>query len=122
MNPPAANEYSDDQDDRVYFIYEEADLDVEEPLAGEGTTELESGQPKTTFQPSEQSIVCYGTPEDDVSIEFLDRRYALENEITLENGEKVTLQLTDEQKLERQVIRNLAEARHNRKLFSQRKT
>jgi PAS domain S-box-containing protein len=38
--------------------------------------------------PSEQSIACYGAPEDDTAAEFLDRRYALEDEITLKTGRK----------------------------------
>jgi putative transposase len=121
---PEANEYSDQQDEQddsdFSVIYEEEDFGTEElPIADE-IEELGSGKPEITFQPSEQSITCYGAPEDDEAIEFLDRRYALEDEILLENGEKVTLQLNDEQKLRREVIRSLLEARHNRKLFSGR--
>ena len=73
---------------------------------------------RVAYQPSDLSIACYGAPEDDEAIEFLGRRYALEDEIALENGEKISLQLTTEQKLKRDVIRSLLEARHNRKLFS----
>ena len=120
MNLPEANEYPNCDNENFSLLYEEEDAgDQELPVADEAAV-LEAGNPKGTRQLSELSIACYGAPEDDVSIEFLDRRYALEDEITLENGEEVTLQLTDKQKLERQVIRNLSEARHNRKLFSQR--
>ncbi|MBW4420725.1 MAG: Mu transposase C-terminal domain-containing protein [Myxacorys californica WJT36-NPBG1] len=121
MNPPEANEYSDQQDDGDFsLIYEEEDLGTEEPSVASEIEELASDKSKTIFQPSEQSIACYGAPVNDVAAEFLDRRYALEDEITLQNGEKVKLQLTDEQKLKREVIRNLLEARHNRTLFSER--
>lgn len=119
MDLPEANEYSDQQDDQGFsLIYQEENLDTEESLLPDQRDNLKSGKPETEFRPSEQTIACYGAPEDDLPIEFLDRRYALEDEILLENGEKVRLQLTDKQKLEREVMRKLSEARYNRKLFS----
>lgn len=120
MDLPEANEHPDQEDRNSSPIYEEEDTGSEELPTADEVEELGSGRPRSTCQPSKLSIACYGAPEDDVSIEFVDRRYALEDEITLENGEKVRLQLTDEQKLKREVIRSLSEARHNRKLFSQR--
>jgi hypothetical protein len=120
MDLPETNEHSDRQEDRRFpGLYEDENFDTgETPIVEE--EELATDKPGSTFQPSEEFITCYGVPEDDEAIEFLDRRYALEDEIILENGEKVTLQLNDEQKLKREVIRSLLEARHNRKLFSER--
>lgn len=121
MTMPEVNEHSEQLEDSDFsLIYEDEDLEPEEPQIADEIEEPAKGKPKVKFQPSQESITCYGTPEDDEAIEFLDRRYALEDEILLENGEKVTLQLNDEQKLKRDVIRSLSEARHNRKLFSER--
>jgi putative transposase len=120
MHPTEVNEPFEQPDDSDYsLIYDEEDSGIEALSAAAEIEALGAGKSKITDQSSEQSIACYGAPEDDTSVEFLDRRYALEDEITLENGEKVRLQLTDEQKLRREVIRNLAEVRYNRKLFSQ---
>jgi putative transposase len=117
---PETNEHSDQQDIGDFsLIYQEEDFGMEELPVADEIEELSSGKPETIFLPSEQSIACYGAPEDDEAVEFLDRRYALEDEITLENGEKVTFQLNDEQKLKLEVIRSLLETRHNRKLFSE---
>jgi len=121
MTMPEANEHSEQLEDSDFsLIYEDEDLEPEEPQIADEIEEPAKGKPKVKFQPSQESITCYGAPEDDEAIEFLDRRYALEDEILLENGEKVTLHLNDEQKLKRDVIRSLSEARHNRKLFSER--
>ncbi|MBD2066445.1 hypothetical protein H6F93_02705 [Leptolyngbya sp. FACHB-671] len=121
MDLPEANEHSDQQEDSDFsLIYDDEDFDAGEPPIADEIEEVVTGKLEVTFQPSEESITCYGAPKDDEAIEFLDRRYALEDEVLLENGEKVTLQLNDEQKLKREVIRSLLEARHNRKLFSER--
>ncbi|MBD1867200.1 transposase family protein [Cyanobacteria bacterium FACHB-471] len=119
MDLPEANEHSDQQEDSDFsLIYDDEDFDAGEPPIADEIEEVVTGKLEVTFQPSEESITCYGAPEDDEAIEFLDRRYALEDEILLEDGERVMLQLDDEQKLKREVIRSLLEARHNRKLFS----
>jgi hypothetical protein len=116
MHPTEVNEPFEQPDDSDYsLIYDEEDSGIEALSAAAEIEALGAGKSKITDQSSEQSIACYGAPEDDTAVEFLDRRYALEDEITLENGEKVRLQLTDEQKLRREVIRNLAEVRYNRK-------
>jgi hypothetical protein len=120
MTMPEANEHSEQLEDSDFsLIYEDEDFDPEEPQIADEIEEPAKGKPKVKFQPSEESILCYGAPEDDEAIELLDRRYALEDEILLENGEKILLHLDEEQKLKREVIRNLSEARHNRKLFSE---
>jgi putative transposase len=120
MHPSEANEPFEQPDDSDgSLIYDEEDSGIEALSAAAEIEALGAGKPKITDQPSEQSIACYGAPEDDTAAEFLDRRYALEDEITLQNGEKVRLQLTEEQKLKREVIRSLLEVRHNRKLFSE---
>ena len=90
MTLTEANEHSDRLNDNDFSsIYEGEDFDTEEPLIAD--EELATDLQKIAYQPSEESIACYGIPEDDEGIEFLDRRYALEDEITLENGEKVRL-------------------------------
>lgn len=118
MTLTEANEHSDRLEDGDFSsIYEDEDFDTEKPRIAD-EEELATDRQKVTFQPSEESITCYGTPEDDEAIEFLDRRYALEDEITLENGEKVRLQLTDEQKLKRDVISSLLAARDARRAIN----
>lgn len=110
---PEANESPEHDDENFSLLYEEEDADSEETLTADEVEDLESDKPSRTYQPFDWSIACYGAPEDDEAIKFLDRHYALEDEIALENGEKISLQLTTEQKLKRDVIRSLLEARHN---------
>ncbi len=121
MNSPDPDDGFDayDGDDLAFFEEDYSD-DLELPSQDESLEETNDLKSGSKHQPSALSISCYGAPEEDTSVEFIDQRFALEEEITLLSGEKVRLQLTNEQQQRHEVIRNLAQARHNRKIFSQR--
>jgi putative transposase len=121
MNSPETYDGFDayDEDDLAFFEEDYPD-DLELPSQDESSEQTNAVKSGSRHQPSALSISCYGAPEEDTSVEFLDERFALEEEITLPSGEKVRLQLTNEQQQRLEVIRNLAQARHNRQIFSQR--
>ncbi|HEY9662003.1 MAG TPA: hypothetical protein V6C65_26400, partial [Allocoleopsis sp.] len=65
MTMPEANEHSEQLDDSDFsLIYEDEDFDPEEPQIADEIEEPAKGKPKIKFQPSEESILCYGAPED----------------------------------------------------------
>jgi len=121
MNSPETYDGFDayDEDDLAFFEEDYPD-DLELPSQDESSEQTNEFKSGSRHQPSALSISCYGAPEEDTSVEFLDERFALEEEITLPSGETVRLQLTSEQRQRLEVIRSLAQARHNRQIFSQR--
>jgi hypothetical protein len=94
MNSPEIDDGFDayDEDDLVFFEEDYSD-DLELPTQDESLEETNDLKSGSRHQPSALSISCYGAPEEDTSVEFLDERFALEEEITLPSGETVRLQL-----------------------------